>query len=222
MTALSIPAGRVHLQGDLTLLAQNAGLIVFAHGSGSDGLSPRNRFVATQLRRAGFGTLLFDLLTPAEQRNAELQFDIALLSVRLCQALTFIADELELLALPIGLFGAGPGAAAALRAARLLPHTVRAVVSRGGRPDLAGHETLATVTAPTLLVVGAQDRGVVQLNEAALEMLHCTREMVVVPHASHLFQEPGTLEEVARLAVDWYGRHLRPLKERAPEAVGVA
>jgi putative phosphoribosyl transferase len=204
-----IPAGPVRLEGLLELPPAPSGVVAFSHGSGSGRNSPRNRFVAAELRKAGVGTLLLDLLTEEEDRDVENRFDIERLSGRLAHAVHFLAAEKASRALPIGLFGASTGAASALRVAAAMPQTVRAVVSRGGRPDLAGGKTLERVKAPTLLIVGAQDFGVIELNEAARDALvHCTRELILVPGATHLFEEPGTLAEVALHAAAWFNRHL--------------
>lgn len=202
MSEVAIPARRVRLTGELVLPEDAQGVVVFSHGSGSGRHSPRNQYVARELRRAGLGTLLLDLLTVPEDRDAEARFDIALLTERLAHAVRFAGAQ----KLPIGLFGASTGAASALRVAAAMPQAVDAVVSRGGRPDLAGHAALAGVKVPTLLVVGAEDRGVIELNETALDLMRCEREMVLVPGATHLFEEPGTLEEVARLAGEWFTR----------------
>lgn len=205
-----IPAGEVTLEGALDIPAAAAGVVVFSHGSGSGRHSPRNQFVASELRRAGLGTLLLDLLTVEEDRHYEMRFDIGLLTERLGHAVTFLRHYAAARSLPIGLFGASTGAASALRVAAAKPEAVRAVVSRGGRPDLAGKGVLHAVKAPTLLIVGGEDHGVIQLNrEARDDLSRCMRELVLVPGATHLFEEPGTLDEVARLAADWFSRHLR-------------
>ena len=207
---LKIRAGAVTLEGMLDLPENASGVVVFSHGSGSGRHSPRNQYVAAELRRAGLGTLLLDLLTPAEDRNYEMRFDIELLTERLGQAVSHVRKDPLTLELPVGLFGASTGAASALRVAAGMPQAVRAVVSRGGRPDLSGKGVLAAVKAPTLLIVGAEDHGVIELNRAAHDQLSgCKRELVLVPGATHLFEEPGTLEEVARLAREWFARHLR-------------
>jgi putative phosphoribosyl transferase len=210
MTDVTIAAGPVRLEGVLELPEGRAGgVVAFSHGSGSGRLSPRNRFVAAELRKRGLATLLLDLLTAEEDRDHEIRFDITLLSSRLADTVHFLAGEPRTRALPIGLFGASTGAASALRVAAAMPQAVKAVVSRGGRPDLAGAKALARVEAPTLLVVGGDDYGVIELNERARDALaRCTRELVLVPGATHLFEEPGTLEEVARLAGEWFARHL--------------
>jgi putative phosphoribosyl transferase len=199
-----IPAAGVSLEADLT--DGERGLVVFAHGSGSSRRSPRNRQVAAALNTAGFGTLLFDLLTPDEEledtRTARLRFDIPLLARRLSAVVGWAATR------PVGLFGASTGAAAALVTAAERPDDVAAVVSRGGRPDLAG-EALAVVRAPTLLIVGGRDLEVLSLNERAAARVPAEKAIVVVPDAGHLFAEPGALEEVARLAENWFARHMR-------------
>jgi predicted alpha/beta-hydrolase family hydrolase len=209
---LQILAGEVTLTGDLEIPENPSGLVLFAHGSGSSRQSPRNQTVAEVLRDAGVATLLFDLLTPEEELedayNRHLRFDIGLLSRRLAFVTQEIADDPRSRNLGLGYFGASTGGAAALRAAAALSSTIGAVVSRGGRPDLAG-EALAYVKAPTLLIVGERDEDVLRMNERAYEQLQCEKSLAVVPHATHLFQEPGTLEEVARLAAEWFRKHLR-------------
>jgi putative phosphoribosyl transferase len=212
---LQIPAGEVTLTGDLEIPENPRGLVLFAHGSGSSRSSPRNQAVAEVLRDAGMATLLFDLLTPHEEvedaYTGHLRFDIGLLSRRLAIVTNEIARDSRSRRLGIGYFGASTGGAAALRAAAALGSTIGAVVSRGGRPDLAG-EALLHVQAPTLLIVGGRDEEVLQLNEQAYEKLQCEKSLVVVPHATHLFQEPGALEEVAQLAANWFHQHLEPRK----------
>jgi putative phosphoribosyl transferase len=199
------------LDGDLRIPEDALGLVVFAHGSGSSRRSPRNRFVAGALGRAGLGTLLMDLLTPEEEEadraSGRLRFDIDLLGGRVVDALDWLAGEPDTAAIPIGVFGASTGAAAALRAAAARPETVKAVVSRGGRPDLTG-PSLRDVQAPTLLVVGARDEQVIDMNRQALESLRCEARLEIVPGASHLFEEPGTLETAAELASEWFVDHL--------------
>ncbi|HEY7295881.1 MAG TPA: alpha/beta fold hydrolase [Dehalococcoidia bacterium] len=206
-----IEAGEARLEGELMLPGAGSGIVAFAHGSGSSRHSPRNRRVATALNEAGFGTLLFDLLTPAEaavdERTGEWRFDIALLSRRLTGAVDWLTKEATTQARPIGLFGASTGAAAALLAAAARPDAVAAVVSRGGRPDLAG-TALGGVRAPVLLIVGGNDRVVIELNRHAQAELHGEAELQIVPGATHLFEEPGTLEEVIRLAAAWFDRYL--------------
>lgn len=203
---VSIPVGRVTLPGTLSLPAAPRGIVLFAHGSGSSRSSPRNRFVAEVLVAAGLATLLFDLLTPSEDRTYENRFDIALLTTRLSGATAWLATEPALAALPVGYFGASTGAAAALDAAAAVGPRVRAVVSRGGRPDLAS--ALERVTAPTLLLVGGEDFQVIELNREAKARMRCPCEIAIVPGATHLFEEPGTLEAVAVAARDWFVRHL--------------
>lgn len=194
------------LPGHLTIPPEADSVVVFAHGSGSGRHSPRNQFVAGVLNRAGLATLLFDLLTEDEAADRANIFDIDLLARRLLDASAWAASQSATATLPLGLFGASTGAAAALVAAAREPR-VRAVVSRGGRPDLAG-DSLPLVGAPTLLIVGSLDVEVLELNRAALAALRCTKDLAVVPGASHLFEEPGTLDEVARLAADWFSRYL--------------
>ncbi len=206
-----IPAAGARLSGTLTLPPYPLGVVVFAHGSGSSRLSPRNRFVAEQLVAANLGTLLFDLLTPAEAASRENVFDISLLAERLCSATEWLAARPATADLAVGYFGASTGAAAALvaaaRAAGDGRRAIGAVVSRGGRPDLAG-AALARVTAPTLLIVGGLDTVVLQLNRAALMQLAGIRQLAVVPRATHLFEEPGALEHAALLATRWFERYL--------------
>lgn len=207
-----IPAGAAWLIGDLGLPARSAGLVVFAHGSGSGRHSARNRQVARRLQQAGVATLLLDLLTAQEEqvdeRTREHRFDIALLTRRMEAAAEWAHGQAHLKDLPLGFFGASTGSAAALIAAAQLGRRVAAVVSRGGRPDLAGRAALAAVTAPTLLIVGGADHGVLELNEEALRQLRCASELEIVPGATHLFEEPGTLEKVGDLAAAWFTRHL--------------
>lgn len=204
---MRIPVGRVQLEGDLQAAPGSRGIIVFAHGSGSSRLSPRNRQVAEYLRSTGvFGTLLFDLLTPEEDRDYERRFDISLLAERLVAVTDWLHEQREERGSAIGYFGASTGAAAALVAASRRDD-VAAVVSRGGRPDLAG-EALESVRTPTLLIVGGADTQVIGLNEAAMSRMPGTVELAIVPRATHLFEEPGALEEVARLASEWFERHM--------------
>ena len=207
-TLASIPAGPVSIEGMLEIPEHAAGLVLFAHGSGSSRLSPRNNHVAGVLRQAGVGTLLMDLLTPAEDRDYDRRFDIALLTQRLLDAARWVVSQPDTRELPLGFFGASTGAAAALEAAAILGPDARAVVSRGGRPDLASREALRTVTAPTLLLVGGLDDIVIELNQRAYDQLHCEKELVIIPGATHLFEEPGTLDQVARQAAAWFARHL--------------
>jgi len=206
---VSIPAGKVQLEGMLELPDAPRGVVAFSHGSGSGRHSPRNQFVAAELRRSGLGTLLLDLLTVDEDRDYEMRFDIDLLTSRLAEAVRFLGKERRTRDLPVGLFGASTGAASALRVAAAMPEAVKAVVSRGGRPDLTGRAALARVKAPTLLIVGGRDSGVIELNEQARDLLtHCTCQLVLVPGATHLFEEPGTLEAVARHASRWFEQYL--------------
>jgi putative phosphoribosyl transferase len=198
----------LELPGTLNRPAYAKGLIVFAHGSGSSRLSPRNRMVAGRLAERGFATLLFDLLTEGEARERTNVFDIDLLAGRVVDAVDWVRAQDVLGALPIGLFGASTGAAAALVAAARAPGDVAAVVSRGGRPDLADR-ALPRVRAPTLLIVGGADHGVIELNEQAYARLNCTAELRIVPGATHLFEEPGALDAVVDLAANWFGSHLR-------------
>ena len=210
-TPVGIPAGSRVLGGELAIPEGATGMILFAHGSGSSRFSPRNQYVANELRQEGFGTLLFDLLTADEEESdrfsCRFRFDIDLLAARLSAATVWVTRYDRVGGLPIGYFGASTGGAAAIVAAAALGETVRAVVSRGGRPDLAS-DALGHVTAPTLLIVGGQDREVLRLNQAALDNLRCPAALAVVPEATHLFVEPGALEEVSRLAADWFQRHL--------------
>lgn len=203
---VNIPSGGVAMEGMLDLPARSCGLVLFAHGSGSSRLSPRNNHVARVLRDGGIGTLLLDLLTPHEDRQAENRFDIALLTHRLADAAAWLGRHPAAHGLPLGLFGASTGAAAALQLAARME--IAAVVSRGGRPDLAGHAALAQVRAPTLLIVGGADAVVIGLNRKAFAELQCEKELSIVPGATHLFEEPGALDEVARQARDWFGCHL--------------
>jgi dienelactone hydrolase len=225
-TSVEIPIrhgyGHAVLRGDLTLVDDAAGLVIFAHGSGSSRRSSRNRAVAKALVDAGLATLLMDLLTEQEElideRTAALRFDIELLTDRVTTAIDWAAHQDSIARLPIGLFGASTGAAAALRAAAKRPERVAAVVSRGGRPDLAGN-ALPLVKAPTLLIVGGADDVVIGLNEEAKAELTCESELAIVPRATHLFEEPGALEAVARLAAQWFLRHLGAVPKAAVGAV---
>jgi putative phosphoribosyl transferase len=211
-TAVRIPVEAVSLGADLALPEQPQGLVLFAHGSGSSRHSRRNRFVAGVLQQAGLATLLMDLLTTEEERadaqTAALRFNIEMLAARLAAATRWAARQRKVGELPLGYFGASTGAGAALVAAAELQQRIGAVVSRGGRPDLAG-EALTRVQAPTLLIVGGNDGPVIRLNERALSDLRCEKELVIVPGATHLFEEPGALETVARLATEWFTTHLR-------------
>jgi putative phosphoribosyl transferase len=205
---VEISVGEVRLPGDLTLPSEPAGAVIFAHGSGSSRLSPRNRSVAGTIVDAGLATLLFDLLTAGEAAVRANVFDIELLAERLLAATRRIRHEPEVGVLPIGYFGASTGAAAALWAAAEPDARVRAVVSRGGRPDLAG-DRLEQVTAPTLLIVGGEDHTVLELNREAQRHLRCDNDLVVIPGAGHLFEEPGALDEVAHWATGWFVAHLK-------------
>lgn len=205
--AITIDAGPVSLAGLLETPAQPVGAVVFAHGSGSSRHSPRNRQVARTLQEAGFATLLFDLLSEAEARDRANVFDIELLGGRLLDVVGWLRRQPVLDVLPVGLFGASTGAGAALVAAADPACDVSAVVSRGGRPDLAG-DHLGAVRAPTLLIVGGRDQAVLELNDSALRRLRCPAQLVTVPGATHLFEEPGTLEHVSELAAEWFGTHL--------------
>jgi putative phosphoribosyl transferase len=216
--SVRLPAGPADLDGDLTMPAGSRGIVVFAHGSGSSRHSPRNRYVARVLNAAGLGTLLMDLLTMEEEardeRTRELRFDIGLLADRLVAASDWVAAGPTTRHLALGYFGASTGAGAALVAAARRPDLVRAVVSRGGRPDLAG-VALGGVRAPTLLIVGARDTIVIDMNRDAMARLRGEVRLEIVPGASHLFEEPGTLAVVARLATDWFARHLAPREASA-------
>jgi pimeloyl-ACP methyl ester carboxylesterase len=208
---VQVPTGEAMLEGSLVVPAGARGIVLFAHGSGSSRFSPRNRFVAEHLRGRRLGTLLIDLLTAGEEavdeRTGQLRFDIDLLAGRLTGAAAWLAENFDTRGLPIGYFGASTGAAAALVAAADFAEPIGAVVSRGGRPDLAGAH-LRRVLAPTLLIVGGEDTVVIGLNEEAYRQLRCAKEMQIVPGATHLFEEPGALETVARLAGDWFARWL--------------
>ncbi len=201
-----IPAGAAVLEGGLRLPPRPGGLVLFAHGSGSSRHSPRNNFVAGVLNEVGLATLLTDLLTPDEDRDYRTRFDIGLLTERLAAATAWARGDPRTAGLPVGYFGASTGAAAALRAAAREP-AVGAVVSRGGRPDLAG-EALDRVAAPVLLIVGGADHGVIELNEAAFARLRGPKELAIVPGATHLFEEPGTLAAAADRAAAWFAAHL--------------
>ena len=207
---VSIPSGEVVLEGMLELPPNSFAVVVFSHGSGSGRSSPRNRHVARELHGAGLGTLLLDLLTTEEDRHYETRFDIELLTARLCDAVRFVRKHGATHSLPVGLFGASTGAASALRVAAALPGDVKAVVSRGGRPDLSGEAVLSLVRAPTLLIVGGRDHEVIELNQAAYERLRCLKAISIVPGATHLFEEPGALDKVAHRAAEWFVQHLSP------------
>lgn len=211
MTKVQIPAGRDVLDADLSLPVSPRGLVIFAHGSGSGRHSPRNQFVARVLNADGLATLLADLLTPAEEAadrvSGHLRFNIPLLSQRLVVLIEWARQQPALRELPIALFGASTGAAAALVAAAARPAEIAAIVSRGGRPDLAG-ASLPHVTAPTLLIVGGADSEVIEVNRWAKARMRCPTLLEIVPGATHLFEEPGTLEHVAKLAAGWFAQHL--------------
>lgn len=209
--AVEIPVEGAQLSGDLHVAVASRGVILFAHGSGSSRLSPRNRFVARELQHSGFATLLMDLLTPDEEESERwtrhLRFDIPMLALRLATATAWLRTQPGTADLPVGYFGSSTGAAAALVAASANPKEVRAVVSRGGRPDLAG-EALGRIRTPTLLIVGGRDPGVLSLNRESLGRLRVEKDLRIVPGATHLFEEPGALEQVVGLAQEWFTRHL--------------
>ncbi len=204
---VSLHVGAVTLPGDLGLPEGAAGIVIFAHGSGSSRLSSRNRFVAGALREGGIGTLLFDLLTEREDQDYTRRFDIALLTERLIGATRWLREQKEARDLSLGYFGASTGSAAALFAAAELGSDIRAIVSRGGRPDLAA-PALSKVQAPTLLIVGGNDQDVIELNREAYEGLGGVKHLAIIPGATHLFEEPGALEEVAQLAQEWFQKYL--------------
>jgi putative phosphoribosyl transferase len=208
---VAVRAGQATLEGALVIPEHARGIVLFAHGSGSSRHSPRNVYVADELHDGELGTLLLDLLTPSEEAvdlaTKELRFDISLLAERLVAAIEWLSTQDATRDLPIGLFGASTGAAGALVAAARMPNRIGAVVSRGGRPDLAGAD-LPSVKAPTLLIVGGNDPIVIDLNRRAMERMTAPLHLEIVPRATHLFEEPGTLEQVARLARDWFVRHL--------------
>lgn len=214
---VQVPVGELSLDGTLSIPAQPRGVVLFAHGSGSSRHSPRNRFVAGVLQQSGLATLLLDLLTPDEEvvdlRTRHLRFDIALLADRLVTATDWLGRHRATQHLPIGYFGASTGGGAALVAASQRPDVVGAVVSRGGRPDLADG-ALPLVQAPTLLIVGGNDEPVIGMNRSAMARMRAEVRLAIVPGATHLFEEPGTLEEVARLARDWLVQHLAPMHAR--------
>lgn len=205
-----MPIDGQFVEGMLAVPEHARAVVLFAHGSGSGRLSPRNNYVAAELRKAGLATLLMDLLTPAEEPSTRARFDIGLLVRRLDMAARWLASDRDTHQLPLGLFGASTGAAAALQLAASASFQVHAVVSRGGRPDLAGALALERVSAPTLLIVGALDTQVIELNEAAYALLRCRKALQTVAGATHLFEEAGALEQVARLATDWFVRWLNP------------
>lgn len=208
---LTIETDHAALHGDLTIPEKAKGLVIFVHGSGSSRLSPRNRFVAQKLNEAGLATLLFDLLTKeeewADQRDGHLRFNIEFLAGRLADIVNWVVRQADIRGFSIGYFGASTGAAAALLEAAHNPDHVEAIVSRGGRPDLA-MPALASVKAPTLLIVGGHDYPVIQMNQDAYDHLSCEKKLEIIPGATHLFEEPGTLEKVAELASQWFVKHL--------------
>ncbi len=210
---ICIPHGKIELKGELKIPSGATGLVLFAHGSGSSRHSPRNQSVATALRDHGLGTLLFDLLTQEEEQleqfTRHLRFDIGLLAERLLSTTAWVLEQKITRDFPIGYFGSSTGAAAALVAAAELGEKIRAVVSRGGRPDLAD-EALQNVKAPTLLIVGALDEAVIELNEEARGQMNCEKLLTIIPGAGHLFEEPGALEKVAELAAEWFLKYLQP------------
>ena len=209
-TLIHIPLGEIHIEGLLQLPARAKSIVLFAHGSGSSRHSKRNNYVASVLQKNGIATLLMDLLTPEEDADYPKRFDIPLLTHRLLAATHWIKSDPQTSQLPIGYFGASTGAAAALQAAALNDGAIGAVVSRGGRPDMAGISALEKVLSPTLLLVGGRDEEVIVLNREAYEYLRCVKELSIIPGATHLFAEPGTLEEAARQAAAWFSRHLNP------------
>ena len=211
-TEIRIPVGSVKVEGTLTLPSGAKGVVLFAHGSGSSRFSTRNQYVAKEFNKSALGTLLFDLLTAEEEETdvltAEFRFNIPLLASRLIGVTEWLRNDPKTKNMAFGYFGASTGAAAALIAAAKLPGEVAAVVSRGGRPDFAG-KYLASVVAPTLLLVGGLDTEVIELNEQAMEQMTSEKKLVIIPGATHLFEEPGKLEEVAKFSIDWFLRYLR-------------
>jgi putative phosphoribosyl transferase len=211
--AIKIPVGSVEVEGNMFLPSETGCLIIFVHGSGSSRFSPRNQYVAKEFNKASMGTLLFDLLTPGEEEEdeltAEYRFDIALLSQRLIGVTEWLRVDPQTSKLKLGYFGASTGAAAALIAAAKMPDAISAVVSRGGRPDLAGQQYLSRVEAPTLLLVGGDDEEVIELNRQAQNQMTNENKLLIVQGATHLFEEPGKLEEVSRFATDWFNRYLK-------------
>jgi dienelactone hydrolase len=215
MSTAHIPAGAyqtggkpVELDGELILPPSAKGVVLFAHGSGSSRFSPRNTYVAGVLQQRRIATLLFDLLTPEEDQTYETRFDIALLTARLLAATEWLQSNPKTKSLSIGYFGASTGAAAALQAAARMEDKISAVVSRGGRPDLAGAAALGRVMAPTLLIVGGADYGVIELNQQAGALMNCEKKLMLIPGATHLFEEPGTLQQAANDAADWFAKYL--------------
>jgi putative phosphoribosyl transferase len=220
-TEILIEAGRVALEGNLEVPNRAVGIVLFAHGSGSSRHSPRNRYVAQVLRSYGVGTLLFDLLTRDEESmdavSGELRFDISFLAKRLTEVTRWLMQRPDMRNFKVGYLGASTGAAAALVAASEAPDAIGAIVSRGGRPDLAA-DFLGSVRAPTLLIVGGDDEPVIGMNREALANLRCEKKLVIVPGATHLFEEPGTLEDVARLAAEWFKQHLAAVGQQGARA----
>lgn len=208
---IAIPIGTSHIKGDITHIPHARSLVIFAHGSGSSRLSSRNKFVAQVLHQAHISTLLFDLLTKEEEAldnySREFRFDIKLLAERLMLATAWLQEHHDLAKIKLGYFGASTGAAAAIIAAAQLPHTIHAVVSRGGRPDLAG-DFLSQIQCPTLLIVGKKDLEVLTLNQVAFDQLQCTKELAIIPGATHLFEEEGTLEQASIAARVWFSKFL--------------
>ncbi len=203
-----IPVDDIHIEGMLELPDNASGIVIFAHGSGSSRYSIRNNYVAKILRDSAIGTLLIDLLTAEEDTDQQARFDIPLLTRRLLAATRWLKDDPALRELPIGYFGASTGAAAALQATAQLDHQISAVVSRGGRPDMASIEDLNRIACPTLLLAGGLDDIVIELNKEAYRNMHCTKHIAIIPGATHLFEEPGALEMVASLASDWFRQYL--------------
>lgn len=209
MKEVMIRLQQIDLPGNLTIPEHSRGIILFSHGSGSSRLSPRNNYVAKQLNKHRFATLLFDLLSKKEDLIYQNRFDIKLLTQRLIEVTNWVLNHHETKSLPIGYFGSSTGAASALKAAGVLGNRIAAVVSRGGRPDLAGPQELEMVSAPTLLIVGERDEVVIDLNKKAYEQLNCKKSMVLIPGATHLFEEPGTLEKVTEISTAWFENHLK-------------
>ena len=207
MNTVYIPDGQVKLGGELHVPENANGIVLFAHGSGSSRFSPRNTYVASVLQQQNIGTLLFDLLTPEEDQDYAARFDIALLARRLIAATNWLKKE----GLQLGYFGASTGAAAALLAAETVGNEIAAVVSRGGRPDLAGETALSRVKSPTLLIVGSLDDVVIELNREAYALMNCEKQMILIEGATHLFEEPGTLEQAAKNAAGWFAKHFEPV-----------
>jgi putative phosphoribosyl transferase len=213
---VKIASAKAEMEGVLEAPQHPLGVALFAHGSGSGRFSPRNNFVADMLHEERIATLLIDLLTPQEDTHYQARFDISLLTERLAAAVEWLRRQAGTSHLPVGLFGASTGAASALQVAAMPGMHITAVVSRGGRPDLAGKEVLARVRAPTLLIVGGDDHGVIEVNKTAYGLLHCEKQLSVVPGATHLFEEPGTLEEVAMMAGSWFGSHFAAVARTTP------